>query len=78
MEHISRREFLRLGTLTSAGVALAACAAPAAPPPAASEVSQPSETEPSAAPPAESAGKQTIEMWMWETEPRWKNVVHRG
>jgi ABC-type glycerol-3-phosphate transport system substrate-binding protein len=74
MKDISRREFLRLGTLTGAGMALAACAAPVAPPAAAPEATKPPEAAPTTAPAAASAGKQTLEMWMWETEPRWKNV----
>jgi ABC-type glycerol-3-phosphate transport system substrate-binding protein len=45
---------------------LAACAAPAAPAPA-----QPEEA---AAPVSAGAERRTLEMWMWETEPRWKQV----
>ena len=63
---LSRREFLRLGAVTSAGLAMAACA-PAAP-------AAPAAGEQAAAPAAAPAQKMKIEMWMWETEPRWKNV----
>jgi ABC-type glycerol-3-phosphate transport system substrate-binding protein len=58
------------------GVAAAACAAPPAAAPApttpAKSEEKPAEQAPTTAPAA--AGKTVFEMWMWETEPRWKTL----
>ena len=70
---LSRRRFLGYMAAASAGGALAACqpqASPTAAPAASGEVK---ETAPTAQPES-SAGKTTIEMWMWETQERWLRV----
>lgn len=71
-KHLSRRDFLKLSAGAAGVGILAACAAPAQPTPAPA-VQKPAEA-PKQAPAAPAGGKQTIEMWMWETEPRWKKV----
>jgi ABC-type glycerol-3-phosphate transport system substrate-binding protein len=61
---LSRRELLRLGTMTGAGVLLAACAPPAAPqPPAAVEPTKPPEAATAPAPPA--AEEASMVYWTW-------------
>ena len=74
-KHLSRRDFLKLSAGAAGVGILAACAAPAQPTPApAAPAAQKPAEAPKQAPAAPAGGKQTIEMWMWETEPRWKKV----
>jgi ABC-type glycerol-3-phosphate transport system substrate-binding protein len=72
---ISRRDFMKVAASLTAAGALAACAAPTAPAPAApaSGGQQADQAAPTAAP-ASNAKKTLIEMWMWETEDRWKKL----
>jgi len=69
---MSRRRFLGFVAVACAGGALAACTPQTAP------TAAPSEPEVKEAPPTvkpeSSAGKATIEMWMWETEERWQRL----
>jgi ABC-type glycerol-3-phosphate transport system substrate-binding protein len=62
-KHLSRRDFLRAGVLTTAGAVVTACAPPAAPPAAEPAAEQPAaqQEEPQAAPATQD--KVTIDFW---------------
>ena len=70
---ISRRAFLKVAAGLTAAGALAACAAPSQPAAPAAEPAQGEAAAPTVAP-ASNSKNTTIEMWMWETEDRWKTL----
>lgn len=70
MKAVSRRSFLKSIVLVSGAGIISACTPQ--PPPESDDTKTENETQAVASSPA---GKKTvIEMWMWETEPRWKQV----